>query len=618
MLSVETLYDVITIIKKKESHETLTQEESIAINRLYDFFKKTSKHSMRYSNQGSPLYDLALFQYLYKLVSPEELTKEHKKNLDNFYGNQALKFMMDVILKTSEREPLNRFELMMLKEIRKELVRKKRINMAKAVLKEKNVSLRSPKIKGADIKRYYGKLYANDYVGGSYLEIFNDLYNEYESALSEEERLDCKLFKVLLDNKNKTLHLSDLYKLTYKNIYSSEELEIRVNNPEELAKFFEKLNGCLLEETVANIDLKNINPTDLSSVKIDFGTDIDPLVLVKSIKPVPMIKVTSTPEKEMTFIIISDAHLDQNCYREDNGEMVIDQTKLNRNLTAFAEFKKGLVKAIGGVNGIIYTGDILDGFFDRNKGKITLRTAANLSGAIIRFEREAKEIERMNMMFEEGGETPLPTSKTSLASNQDASFVAYLAGNHDMRLGRRKFERVMRLFERSFLDPRAVSLGNGSARIKIGEEFISLMHHNSLDWGLITDKDKHTKQARNRASFRFPEYYAICKAFYGKPGSEERIRFEQEFNEAKQNNPKIEKVYYLMSKVNERMKIDNPDLYYFYLPYITPNSDKIDYSDVKEDMRQFKSKKNMGFFRNFIVLDEHGELKIRENLSSKL
>ena len=611
-MNIELLYEVIEIIKKKENRIELTREENIKMNKLYDFYRKTDKHSMRFSKKGTSLYDLSLVQYLFNLIPPKELNNEDYHNINNFIGNQSLRFMMDIVLKVSEKEQLSRYELIKLKEIRKDLIRSKRIINVREFLKDKVITLRKPQATDVEPKRLFASRYSNAYVGGSYLEMFNALYKGYEPFLTEEEKFDFRLFKVLLDNKNKTARLSDLYKLTYKNVYSKEELERRIKDPKEMAIFFEKLNGCILEETVANININNIDPSDLSSVKIDYGNDIDPLVLVKTIKPVPLIKVDSNPDKEMTFVIFSDVHLDQNCYREENGEMVVDRTKLNRNLTAFAEFKKGLIQALGDINGIIYTGDILDGFFDRNKGKITLRTAAKLSGAIIRFEREAKETELMNKMFIEAGDTPVPEYKKSLSDKKESSFVAYLAGNHDMRLGRRKFERIMRLFERSILDPRAVSLGNGSARIKVGEEFISLMHHNSLDWGILQEGDKHTKQARNRASFRFPEYFEICKAIYGASGSEERTAFEDEYNEAKKIDPNIEKIYFLMKKVNDKMKKENPDLYYFYLPYITPNSDKIDYHDVVEDMKQFKSKKNMEFFRNFIVLDDNQELKIRE------
>lgn len=517
--------------------------------------------------------------------------------------------MTDVIRKTSEKEKLGRFELMKLREIRRDLVRTKKLANTLAYLKNKRIDPNPPKV--SEVKKIYGNRFTNDFVGGNYLEMFNVLYNEYESILTEEEKINFRLFKILLDTKNKTVHLSDLYKLTYKNIYSPEEIERRISNPEELSKFFDKLNGCLLEETVANIDLKNMDISNLGTIKVDYGTDIDPLVLVKAITPVPMVQVNDQPEQEMTFVIFSDVHLDQNCYREENGIMVVDSEKLNRNLSAFAEFKKGLVKSLGGVSGIIYTGDVLDGFFDKNKGRITVKTISNLSGEFVRFARKRKIAEKNNQS-NPSEETQVNEIEATLSD--DASFVAYLAGNHDMRLGRRKFEKIMRLFERNIIDPRAVSLGNGSARIKIGEEFISLMHHNSLDWGLLDNSSKRTRQAKNRASFRFQEYFEICKAFYGEPGSEERMRFDQEYLEARKLDPNIGKVYFLTKKVNDKMKVENPDLYYFYLPYIIPNSEFLDKTDVVDLPKQkmIKPKKGMGFFRNFIDMGVEDELKIRE------
>lgn len=396
-MTMDTIYELMDIIKKKEERISLTKEESDKMKAYYAKYVKEGKKSMRLSKKGTTLYDLSLIQYLYSQVPYQELTTEDRRKVTNFCGNQTLRFMTDVIRKTSEKEKLGRFELMKLREIRRDLVRTKKLANTLAYLKNKRIDPNPPKV--SEVKKIYGNRFTNDFVGGNYLEMFNVLYNEYESILTEEEKINFRLFKILLDTKNKTVHLSDLYKLTYKNIYSPEEIERRISNPEELSKFFDKLNGCLLEETVANIDLKNMDISNLGTIKVDYGTDIDPLVLVKAITPVPMVQVNDQPEQEMTFVIFSDVHLDQNCYREENGIMVVDSEKLNRNLSAFAEFKKGLVKSLGGVSGIIYTGDVLDGFFDKNKGRITVKTISNLSGEFVRFARKRKIAKRITNLI---------------------------------------------------------------------------------------------------------------------------------------------------------------------------------------------------------------------------
>jgi len=417
-----------------------------------------------------------------------------------------------------------------------------------------------------------------------------------EDCLTRVKKLDNKkkeeinLFKSLLKYKNKTVLLRNLYEETYKGILSKEEISQNKSNPEELRKFKNKLNGCILEETVGDIDLSNFDPKDFSTIGINMGTNIDPLLMVKALTPVAVLNLTSDSDTNVTFLNIADLHLDRDCFGP-NGELDLD--KLDENLISFIIFKDTLIKRLNDegikINGVVYSGDIFNAFTKVNaKWDVKRKDINKLVGAIINFERRGRS-----------GEIVKDQNLSLGIKKEQAGFVSYLAGNHDMTLGREKFNKVMKLFGSSVVKPDIISLSNGSARIAIGSDLISMMHHSALDWGLGDELNFETRKARDSATFRFKEYLQIVQSFYDSLENDDPIKLQTDNNIL---------VYDLLLRVNQKIKEENPELYNFYLPYLITNSNSPTNIYKIEHLSKFNVRPTTSFFRNFVVF-ENGKLE---------
>lgn len=403
--------------------------------------------------------------------------------------------------------------------------------------------------------------------------------------LDEKQKEEINLFITLLKYKNKTVLLSTLYEETFRGILTEDEIEQNKNNLEILKEFMKKINGCVLEETVADIDLSKFNPKDFSTIGINMGTNINPLLMVKATTPVKVLELTKEKDAEITFLNIADLHLDRNCFNE-NGELDLEQ--LEDNLMSFITFKDELIKKLKDegikISGVVYSGDIFDAFTTVNaKWKVNRKDINKLIGSIINFERRARtgnivEGEKLSLGIQE----------------EDVGFIAYLAGNHDMTLGRVKFNKVMKLFASSVVASNIVSLSNGGARISIGDDLISMMHHSALDWGFGDELSFETRKARDNATFRFDEYLEIAQSYYDSLPNDDPVKM--------QTNKSIA-VYDLLTRVNQKMKQENIELYNFYLPYLIVNSDKPTNEFRIEHLDKINMRPTTSFFRNFIVLE---------------
>lgn len=415
--------------------------------------------------------------------------------------------------------------------------------------------------------------------------ILEDLLDQIKD-LSKEQKEEIHLFKTLLKYKNKTVMLSTLYEETYKGILDKKTIKTNKANPEILKEFFIKLNGCILEETVGDVDLSNFNPNDFSTIGINMGTNIDPLLMVKALTPAPLLNLANESNQEVTFLNIADLHLDRDCF-DERGNLLYD--KLEANLTSFIAFKEGLVKKLKEegiqIAGIVYSGDIFEAFTKVNaKWDVKRKDIHKLIGSVINFERRARS-----------GEIIEGESISLGLGQEDAGFVAYLAGNHDMTLGRVTFNKIMKLFGSSVAKPDIISLSNGGVRIGIGDDLISLMHHASLDWGFGDELEFTTRFTRDKVTFRFQEYLKICQAYYDSLPGNDLLKQQKDNNLA---------VYDLLTRVNQKIKDENPELYNFYLPYIIVNNATSSTAYRIEHRSKTIIRPTTSFFRNFIVLKD--------------
>lgn len=424
----------------------------------------------------------------------------------------------------------------------------------------------------------------------SLLEVF-----EYVSQPLVEKRKkleEINLFKTLLKYKGTSVKLSDLYKAVYTGIYTDEEIEINIKDLNKMEEFFKKLNGAIIEETVFGIDMSRFNPYDFGTIDTTITEFDDPVLFIKSLKPVELYEVALSQEDKVTILTFPDLHIEAGCYFiDEQGNKVIDQERLNERLISFINFRDSLIMKLRNegihVTGIVYTGDILETFVMKDNSDTTERITRinNLVDSFIQFEEDARKGKIIN------GES------ARLASN-DSYFVAFLAGNHDIRIGREAFNKIMSLFGNA-TGRNVIDLGNGSARIKIGEEFVSFMHHNSLDWNTKDKDEMILRKAKNRETYHFEEYFKICESYFLTP----------EFQELMTQNPNIDPIKLLMNCVNQKMKEENPRLYHAYLPYIIINSEtEGEYSrndQLSEDglFTHIVIQKNIPFFRNFMEIE---------------
>ncbi len=405
--------------------------------------------------------------------------------------------------------------------------------------------------------------------------IYENLFDK--KKLDKDTRESIQLFNALSKNKGKTVTLKNLYKAVYDGIYTEEEIESKFNNEEERVAFFSKLSGCIAESLVADIDVSNIDPNNLGSVSIDIGEKDNPLLFVSSLNVNNQLEI-ELEDGEFTFLTISDLHLDNWCYDVDlaSGKAILNKDRLEENLLAFAKFKDMIIETLGEsskIGGVVYTGDVFEAFTtkgrDPNKPiSFSKENRKDLMDCFIEFSREHGD--KLKMSFISG----------------EPFFTAYISGNHDMTLGRKVFSDLM-----GFLGDDVVNLGDGVGRIKLGKDFMSFIHDDSLDWGIPNWDLRFTnRKAKNRSTFHFDDYFEICKKYY---------------DEVIEDKTSL-KIGDLIKKVSERMKEDNEALYKYFLPYTTINYEA-NPKNVKPQTSNIETRRKINatipFFANFMYID---------------
>lgn len=359
-----------------------------------------------------------------------------------------------------------------------------------------------------------------------------DIIKDSSVPLEEKEKL--LLTKVLLENRNKAVSLRTLFFKAHEGLYNKRTIESMYNDLAQRDKFFERLNGCIVEETVSEIDMSSFNPNDFSSIRIRSGSAENPLLFVSGVNLTEMSKLGTNGEDEVCFITISDLHLDKGCIRSDGR---FDDKRFEENLMAFGAFKDRLLSDFAKrgqkIGGIVFTGDIIDGLTKGNNRPVFIRSnREDLASKYVAFCSKHPKV-------------------TNITDKKDGpGFVAYIAGNHDMTVGKDTFDAIMH----SLVGEDAQFIGAGQARIKVGEEFMSVLHHDSLDWGLPTETGfvYKTRDAKNNAVFQFDSFFAICESYLDRVADKSSYTLDQ-----------------LFADVGQKMQVENPALYKFYAPYIT-------------------------------------------------
>lgn len=359
------------------------------------------------------------------------------------------------------------------------------------------------------------------------------LYNIIrDNNVDLDTKKELLLFKALLQKKNKPITLKELFVLAHQGLYDDATIEEMFNNLEERDKFFERLNGCVIEEAICRMDMKGYNPSDLSSIQVDRGSIDNPMLLVSGLNLTPMPKLNNNGDDEVCFITISDLHLDKGCYESDG---TFKERRFEENIMAFAAFKDELLRDFKKrgqkIGGIVFTGDFIEGFTKgENKPRFVPRNREDLLGQYITFSSRH------------------PNFDIATRRDSDPGFVAYIAGNHDMTVGKEMFDRFMHTLSKD-----AMFLGAGQARIKVGDEFITFLHHDSLDWGMPDyDLSYQGRNTKNRNVFQFDNFFKICEDHLKTVSDKSSYTLHQ-----------------LFIDVGERLKKENPELYRFYQPYIT-------------------------------------------------
>lgn len=400
--------------------------------------------------------------------------------------------------------------------------------------------------------------YFNDY--------FNDCYNNEKGYLSKEELdsiEDLLIFKGLLHFKGKTISLKEFYDYTFGSYYKE---KYNMNLEEDRIAFLERLNGCLGEARVAKVnndfiprelvlDSDDLDILRLSSdghkrislcdkMKVSITTKNNPLIFISGLEPCKVKEFKIEDGKRFTFISISDLHLGSKLV---NSLGILDDVTLEERLECFVAFKKQLIKDLkdNGINidGVILVGDILDAFCEKFNVDDKRSLEFHLDMSKRRLYSVIKNFNSNN--------------DNSLRIGDENTFVGFISGNHDNTLGRDLFIKIMNEFGEDI-----VFLGDGSARIKINDEYILFNHPNALDWGLpIRDNPYTTRRALERDIFHFEDYFKLCQR---KHEFLSRLGLLHILGDTPRSS-----VATLVDLVNEDLRDNNSELYEFYKPFIT-------------------------------------------------
>ena len=413
------------------------------------------------------------------------------------------------------------------------------------------------------VKEVYGSLDVDNIDESLIFNSYFDIYfnNYFDNDISLEKIEELKIFRGLLKYRGKSVSLEELY--TY--MFNDDTYDIKTEDGR--CAFLERLNGCLGEARVAKVDTSGFEPRESSldpsslsflklvnnahksvslcdEIKITTSTNTNPLIFISGLVPSKVKKFKVEDNKKFTFVTISDLHLGKGLV---DSLGILDDESLKERLECFVQFKKQLISDLGanGINidSIILVGDTFDAFCGSFNDDDRESLLFNID---MSKKRLFSVVRDFNVL-----------TGNDLRMGKDDTFVGFIAGNHDNTLGRELFLDIMKEFgeDISFL-------GDGSARIKINDEYILFSHPNSFDWGFRIKEDFYNiRHSLNRDMFHFDEYFNLCERKY-------QFLSNLGLLHVLGTSPRVQ-IATLVDFVNEDLKNNNPELYEFYKPFIT-------------------------------------------------
>lgn len=391
--------------------------------------------------------------------------------------------------------------------------------------------------------------------------------------------------------------LFDLIDQVYGRVYNQVKLEELKSDKDFLRDFLVDINGCYSEARIGKL-LVNGDKLNSSNVPSDFG-DIDintdqkdnPLLLITN--NVAISTTSIQDDGEYTFLVFSDLHLGVDCFRNDG---TLDEDKLSERINAFEMFKNKLITELKEngipVAGIIFTGDILDAFTKHQSNfKVNNIRRDYLTGKVVELAR-----------------------RESLNVSNDNEFVVGILGNHEMTMGTDYASCCLRMQDvvSSIFTDEAKIIGAGYARIRVGNDFISIIHSAANDYSdsEISYPMRTTNRDREEHFILlYEEYMLMCKKVMedyerDNPGKNARDYFTTHLNQKEKvgNDLRSEQTKInLFQYVNQKLKKENSELYEFYKPFITCDRDYTT-DNITDKSRMFS------FFEMHMAIDSLGEL----------
>ena len=397
---------------------------------------------------------------------------------------------------------------------------------------------------------------------------FHDWYYNEQGYLTQEELDsidDLLIFRGLLHFKGKTVSLKELYDYSFGSYYKD---KYNLSLEDDRIAFLEKLNGCLGEARVSKFNndfiprelvldnddiniLKSISNSHkkislCDKIGVSISTKENPLIFISGLEPCNIKKFRVEDGKKITFISISDLHLGSNLV---NNVGVLDECTLKERLECFVLFKNKIIQDLRDnnvvVDGVFFVGDTFDALcgrynLDSIDKEVLVQKLNNSRQSILSVVKD------FNI-----------ATNNSLKISDDCDMVGFICGNHDNTLGRDLFRELMQEFGNDI-----VFLGDGSARIKVNDEYILFNHPNALDWGLPVRRNAYaTRRFLNEEMFHFNEYFELCQR---------KFDFLSKLNLLHTlGMTPASMVSSLVDLVNENIRVNNPKLYEFYKIFIT-------------------------------------------------
>lgn len=353
--------------------------------------------------------------------------------------------------------------------------------------------------------------------------VFEYYYQLFKDNLNLDDKRNLDIWMGLIHFKNRVVSLEEFCNYCG---FDGSRVDIR-------KIVLDGINGTFAEARVGNVDISNFNGSNFEDIKLDTDLEDNPLLFITSLSPISIKEFVISSDADVNFIAISDLHLDLECIDEYGN---IDEEKFNVVLDNYVVFKNKLISEMRKkgikIDGIVFVGDMFEAY--ANKSSLSLANG-DFRDKFVQLIKDYNSSHDDSLKIR----------------GDECSFVASLAGNHDMTLGKKRFLEVITEFGEE-----VKFLGAGSSRIKINDEYISFTHPNSVDWGLpnCTLFSYETRRKLAERIFCFDEYFQICKKYFDSLSFEDR-----------NSKPLGE----LIKEVNLNIKNNNPDLYSFYKPFIT-------------------------------------------------